>query len=74
MHKVNDSSSGIELMREIVLKCRKLLTVREVAFVLNRSQRKIRRMIFFGKLRCTRLLPLRVPVSDVKKYLRRKAA
>ena len=63
-----------ELTPEVILECRKLLKVNEAAFVLNLTGRKIRYLIHDGVFRCSRTGPLRIPVADVKKYLRRKAA
>jgi excisionase family DNA binding protein len=45
---------------------RKLLTVNEVAYVLNVSPRTVRYMIRDGRFQVTRDNPLRVPVAEVR--------
>ena len=45
---------------------RKLLTVNEVAYILNISPRQVRHMIQDGRLKVTKCSPQRVPVQDIK--------
>jgi len=61
---------NFRLTPEMVLYFRKLLTAREVAFVFGLSTKTIRTLVYDGRLRCTRKYPMRVPVEDVKDYLK----
>lgn len=54
------------LLPEELMKVRKLLTVNEVAYILNVSARCVRGMIYEGRFRATKDKPLRIPVEDIR--------
>jgi excisionase family DNA binding protein len=60
---------AFRLAPDELLAKRKLLTPNEAAYVLNVSSRQVRKMIHEGRLRVTKLAPLRVPVAEIKAML-----
>lgn len=59
-------SPVFQLSPEELLSRRKLLTVSEVAHVLNVSIRRVRNMIHEGRFSVTRVTPIRIPVAEVR--------
>lgn len=57
---------AFRLLPEELMARRKLLTVKETAYVLNVSPRRVRSLIYEGCFNVTQIAPIRIPVAEVK--------
>jgi len=64
-----DNLADFILTPDEFLAKRKRLSVKEAAYVLNISPRHIRTLISRGVLPCSRMIPRRMPVEEIKKLL-----
>jgi hypothetical protein len=69
MTEIKEQLNRIALTPDELLSRKKVLRVHEVSYILNVSNRHVRRMIDRGKLLATKIRPIRVSVEAVKEML-----